>query len=254
MNAMLSDLSCLPRYNMVETSNLVISCLGFPLSSSEVPINMSRSCLDSLSVEDALPPIGGVVPPDQSGMSVSYRQNYLNSSEGIEKECSLFLNKEIVDFNHTSLGINTQLVNYLLENATRTEDGRLVMLLFWNDKVKYLLAKNYGHVKNILHSNLKKLSKNKFNLNLLNDNILELQSIGIIERIPNLNQYLEENPTCIFLLHMPIFKPHKETTKCRMVFLSNLSEKNESHPTISHNQAMYSGPCINQKLSVALIL
>ena len=34
----------------------------------------------------------------------------------------------------------------------------------------------------------------------------------------------------------------------------NLSEKSKDNsPTISHNHAMYAGPCVNQKLSSALM-
>jgi hypothetical protein len=53
---------------------------------------------------------------------------------------------------------------------------------------------------------------------------------------------------------MGVFKLDRETTKCKIVFLSNLCEINRSKPkTISHNQAMYCGPCLNFKISTALI-
>ena len=52
---------------------------------------------------------------------------------------------------------------------------------------------------------------------------------------------------------MAVFKPEKETTKCRVVFLSNLCESNKHKLSISHNQAMHSGPTLNQKLSSALL-
>lgn len=78
---------------------------------------------------------------------------------------------------------------------------------------------------------------------------------GIIEKIDNLPKYLEDHPVHSFLPHMGVFKPDRESTKCRVVYLSNLCEKNVSeHNTISHNQAMLSGPNINQKLSTSFTL
>ena len=47
---------------------------------------------------------------------------------------------------------------------------------------------------------------------------------------------------------MDIFKPERETTKCRVVFLSNLSEKG----SMTHNQTMYAGLSLNQKLSISI--
>ena len=77
---------------------------------------------------------------------------------------------------------------------------------------------------------------------------------GIIERIDNLEQFLKENPGYSFLAHMPVFKMERETTKCRVVFLSNLCEKNPGQSiTLSHNQAMLSGPSLNQKITSTLL-
>ena len=76
----------------------------------------------------------------------------------------------------------------------------------------------------------------------MDKNIKELESLGIIEKVTNLPQFMEDNPTCSFLSRMPIFKSDKETTKCRIVFLSNLCDKTVESQVISHNQAMYPGP------------
>ncbi|XP_064096673.1 uncharacterized protein LOC135208434 isoform X1 [Macrobrachium nipponense] len=52
---------------------------------------------------------------------------------------------------------------------------------------------------------------------------------------------------------MGIFNLDRDTTKCRIVFLSNLCENSsKSNPVISHNQAMWAGPCLNQKISTSL--
>ena len=45
---------------------------------------------------------------------------------------------------------------------------------------------------------------------------------------------------------------NKETTKCRVAYLSNLAEPNDSHP-IGHNQAMLSGPNLNRKIMTAIL-
>ena len=53
---------------------------------------------------------------------------------------------------------------------------------------------------------------------------------------------------------MGIFRPHKETTKVRMVFLSNLCEKtNQIKFPVSHNNAIWPGPNLNQKITTSLL-
>ena len=88
----------------------------------------------------------------------------------------------------------------------------------------------------------------------MDETIKDHADAGIIERIHNLDQYLNDHPEHSFLPHMGIFKLDRETSKCRIVFLSNLREQDKSHKLcISHNQAMYAGPTLNQKLSSALL-
>ncbi|XP_068250638.1 uncharacterized protein [Palaemon carinicauda] len=60
---------------------------------------------------------------------------------------------------------------------------------------------------------------------------------------------LKEHPESSFMPFMGIFKPDRETTKCRVVFLSNLSDKG----SMNHNQTMHAGPTLNQKLSTSII-
>ena len=83
----------------------------------------------------------------------------------------------------------------------------------------------------------------------------EQVSMGFIEKINDLENYCRQYPDFSFLAHMPIVKLQRETTKCRVVFLSNLCQRDLDKPkTISHNQAIFSGPCLNQKLTTALLL
>ena len=56
------------------------------------------------------------------------------------------------------------------------------------------------------------------------------------------------------MCHMPVFKFNRSSNKCRIVYLSNLCEKNPNqYLTVSHNQAIYPGPPLNQKLSSSLL-
>ena len=197
------------------------------------------------------------IVPDRITSSENYDVvNFVEklNENALEQECDSYLNKDLIPEND-DVELNNELVKYLLDNTSRTEDGRLIMPLLWNDKVKHLLSQNFNLAKNILFSNIKKYSKDKSKLNLMNDNILELEQAGIIERVPNIEQFIAENPSCSFLASMPIFKLSKETTKCRLVFLSNLSEQLKNNLTnISHNKAMHSGPCLNQKMTGTLML
>ncbi len=75
--------------------------------------------------------------------------------------------------------------------------------------------------------------------------------LGVIERIPNFEDFLKENPNCSFLGHMPVFKLGSETTKVRVVYLSNLCDGIRG--SLSHNQTICSGPNLNRKLSIAIM-
>ena len=175
--------------------------------------------------------------------------------QGLEEKCSDMLNVDTETSREDSVELNDKLIDYLLNSYTRDETGRLIMPLLWNGKVKHLLPRNYFLARNILFSTLKKHGKNDVHMQLMHDNISELEEAGIIEKIQNLEDFLEKNPTSSFLANMPIFRLKKESTKCRIVFLSNLCEKpTNGIPTVSHNQSMHSGPCLNQKLSTSLML
>ena len=108
--------------------------------------------------------------------------------------------------------------------------------------------------KQILKSTFKKLSKYPEKFQLVDEVFQEQLKLGIIEQVDDLAVFREEHPEASFLAHMPIFKFHKESTKCRVVYLSNLAEQGrDSKISFSHNQCMLAGPCLNQKVSTALI-
>lgn len=177
------------------------------------------------------------------------------NSFDLEEICDFHLQKEEVIPTIETVELNEKLVTFLIENTKRKTDGRLVMPLLWNGHVSHLLGRNYGLANSILNASKVKLQKVEGHLTLVDDVVKELEGIGAIEKIPDLHKYFELYPSCSFLAHMPIIKLNRETTKCRLVYLSNLCEKNKSFPhAISHNQAMYPGPNLNHKLTTALIL
>ncbi|XP_066964169.1 uncharacterized protein [Macrobrachium rosenbergii] len=144
--------------------------------------------------------------------------------------------------------IHTQLVNYVLEKTT--SEGRLIMPLLWNPRVSHLLGHNFNISEKILSSLQRKLQGNlDYKLKQINMVFKEQADAGIIERIENLDQFKTEHPESSFMPFMGIFKPDRETTKCRVVFLSNLSDKG----SMNHNQTMHAGPTLNQKLSTSII-
>ena len=107
----------------------------------------------------------------------------------------------------------------------------------WNHKNAHLLGKNYKLSIQILRSTINKLKQNPDLLKLYDNVFVEQKKLGIIEKVENLEKFMEDHPECSFMPHMGVFKLNRETSKCRVVFLSNLCEKDSSKPlTVSHNQ------------------
>ena len=130
--------------------------------------------------------------------------------------------------------------------------GRIKEPLKWNAKICHRLGQNYGLSKKILETNVSKLEKS--NKLLAYDEVFrEQERAGIIDRIVNIDDFLRDHPESSFLPHMGVFKPDRDTTKIRVVFLSNLVEQNKSMHTVSHNQAMLPGPSLNNKIINSLI-
>ena len=176
------------------------------------------------------------------------------TDEILHEQCFQVLNYEPSQLNETSVEIDDKLVKYVLDSASRTEDGRLVLPLLWNHKVSHLLGKNQNLARQILKSNFKRYHKDGNSLAMIDDVFNEQESLGIIEKVDDVPKFLEEHPNYSFLPHMPVIRADRESTKCRVVFLSNLSESDPAKPmTISHNQAMLPGPCLNKKLSTSLM-
>ena len=148
---------------------------------------------------------------------------------------------------------NMEIVDYILQNTSRDNDGRLIMPLSWNTKNCHMLSRNYNLCNQILNSTYKKLQKDDDKLTMYDNVFQEQLRMGIIEKIPNVDAYIKQHPDCAFMAHMGVFRMGHESTKCRVVFLSNLCEKKNGRG-FSHNQVMLPGPCLNQKMSTAVTL
>ena len=177
------------------------------------------------------------------------------TEEALNEQCARLLDvdQNLVDSEETET--NQKLVDYVLNRTERDAHGRLIMPLIWNNKNVHLLGKNYNLSQKILHSNVKKLKKIEGRIEMVDSVFREQEELGIIERIEDITAFMQEHPECSFLPHMAIFKPDRDTTKVRAVFLSNLCEKTASEPyAVSNNQAMLVGPCLNHKITTSILL
>ena len=177
------------------------------------------------------------------------------TEEMLEEHCLDFLDCDRVTITEDETETNKKLVKYVLDNTERDDDGRLIMPLMWNHKISHLLGKNFNLSRMILKSNLSKLKNKSEQVQMIDDVFREQQQLGIIERIDDIYSFMNDHPEASFLPHMPVFRLDRDTTKCRVVFLSNLCEREKSRPnTYSHNQAMLPGPCLNHKITTSLIM
>ena len=148
---------------------------------------------------------------------------------------------------------NIKITQYLLNNLTRNDEGRLIVPLTWKGNVAHLLGKNLNLAQKILNSNFKKWIKEPSKLRMIDDVFQEQLKLGIIDKIDNWRDFVEDNPGCSFLAFMAIFRPQHETTKTRVVYLSNLCESTHGQPTtLSHNQTISPGPSLNHKITTAV--
>ena len=149
--------------------------------------------------------------------------------------------------------LNKKLVNHVITNTERLPNGRLQMPLLWNPKVAHKLGRNFNLAKKVLSSVFNKLKNDETKLSLMEDTFREQERLGIIEKIHDVDKFMEEHPSCSFLPFMGVYKLKRETTKCRVVFLSNICERVSRGCVVSHNQAIHAGPSLNQKLASSIL-
>jgi len=170
----------------------------------------------------------------------------------LEESCSRSLSLDSHCDSEISSEENKNLMSWAMRCLTRDNDGRICLPLLWNHRVKHLLGLNRGLAEAVLKSNVRKLKSIEGSIGLIDEVFRKQTDSGMIERIENIDEFVDNNPNSSFLSHMAIFKPDRESTKVRVVFLSNLSEKTKSG-NVSHNQCIHPGPVLNQKISTSLI-
>lgn len=171
-------------------------------------------------------------------------------SNALDELMRASLNYDSVCYDDSDTVTNKEAVNYVLNNCSRSVDGRLIMPLIWNKEFEHLLGENYNLSHSILFSGLKKFKNDNEKLLMIDDVFKQQLRDGVIEKVGNINCIRNQNVS--FLPHMPVFKPGSLTTKVRVVFLSNLCESSLNRLTMSHNQTISPGPCLNEKITTAV--
>src|ERR1700755_2924768 len=177
-----------------------------------------------------------------------------NINKDFEEENSL---KSLLNYdnfeNHKKFSeLDIELIKYLIQNTNINETGRLIMPLLWNKKLVQFLPNNFHLAHSVLKSTYKKFSKQPLKLEAYDNVINEQLENGIIQPVENINVLKNKNDIS-FIAHNAVFREDVETTKCRIVYLSNICEKDKLN-NLSHNSVCLPGPNLNNKLDIALIL
>lgn len=159
----------------------------------------------------------------------------------------LLINYNCADSQVTNENLN--IIDDTLSNIKRCETtGRLIVPALWKQEVQHMLSHNFNLSRSILKSHGKKLSPAKL---YEYDNVIKEQAnTGVIEEVDLKSE--KNNPNVSFLPHSAVFRQTSTSTKCRVVFLSNLKEGHNS--SLSHNQISKPGLNLNHKLLIALTL
>ena len=243
VNSLLQDL----HYLDCKTESSSVSLM----SVNQIPLVSSGSKLHISNFEFPKSKIISNVLNDEGQVKESDLMNA--ASQILENTCGQVIGKDPNKYSEENVEVNQKIIQFALDNTTRREDGRLIMPILWNPRCSHLLSKNFNLSKQILMNILKKHENGKINLKIIDEIFKDQEKQKIIERIPDLSSFIEEHPEHSFLPYMTVTKPDRETTKVRIVFLSNLSEKSKLKPSLSHNQAILPGPPLNQKLSSAIM-
>ena len=190
----------------------------------------------------------------QEGGEVSELDLERAAADILDNQCTQILNVDQSKENEDYIEVNDYVNKFILDNIERTPEGRLIVPLPWNPKVAHRLGKNFNLAKSVLSANYKRLSKDRKLLQMTDQVIKDQLATGVIEKIPDFELFKSENPMYSFLAHMSVFKLDRDTTKCRVVFLSNICERSGAKISISHNQALYAGENLNKKLLISLTI
>ena len=135
------------------------------------------------------------------------------------------------------------IIKHVLDNIS-VENNRIVVPALWDDSVIHKLPNNFWLAYNLLHSVRKKLDMER--LEQYDSVIIQQLQDGILVQSSPVAD-LKRDKNASFIAHNAVFKPEAESTKCRVVLLSNLCEKG-SGDNLSHNQVSIPGPQLNNKI------
>ena len=147
--------------------------------------------------------------------------------------------------------LDHSLFDHVVDSIERDEEGRLIVPALWDADVEHLLAKNFKLARSILMSTINKLRNNCEALAQYDEVIQEQLKEGIICKVDDVEEFLRDNPDASFMPHSGVVRENSETTKLRVVFLSNLFEKAGG---MSHNAISHPGPNLNFPLMYSLLL
>ena len=155
-----------------------------------------------------------------------------------------------IDLEDTKVTQNDLEINkFVLESSYVNSDGRLVVPALWDYKVLNRLPRNFSLAKGVLKSVFKKYKNDGEKLMQYDRVIREQFEAGVTERVNNPEDY----PNASYLAHNAVFKQESLSTKTRVVFLSNLCDK-QNPANLSHNQVSLPGCDLNNKLPITATL
>ena len=151
---------------------------------------------------------------------------------------------------HTSNANEMSLNKYVLDN-TCVRDSRLELPALWNKSVLHRLPENYGLAHSVLNSTYKKLKYQPDKLEQYDEAIKQQLELDIIEEVDR--DSICNDPNVSYVAHNAVFRDSSTSTKCRVVFLSNLCDK-RNPANLSHNQVSLPGYQLNNKLQTTATL
>ena len=235
------------------------SCINPVTGPNRMPITAVQASVETNTDAVAGLPIapGGTVGcylatgDDYSTIDGIPNSDSILSDDILNAECKNVLN---YDNYKPEPAINEDLVDFTLNHTSRDDTGRLIMPILWDGRNNHLLSRNFNLSKKILQSNFNKSKNSPEKLRLIDEVFKDQIEQGIIEKIPDLESFLQDHPEASFLPHMAVLKPEKETTKVRVVYMSNLASPDPCKTgSLSHNQTIQTGPTLNKKISTALL-
>ncbi len=122
-------------------------------------------------------------------------------------------------------------------------------------RYKTLLGSN-EHLALMVLKSISKKYKNDVEILHRTDSVFQKQNeLGIIELVPNFDEYKKEFPAYSFLSHFPLVKEDRTTTKIRVIYMANLAQKGaDGSKGFCVNDCVHPGFCKNFKISHALTL